>query len=165
MENIDKALGIEIAEFSRRVARAFTSAIPSDFYSRDGKTWDGTADGASEFAEQTDEYQFLLEGEAQRAENSTSTLSELSEQLRQFIERVESRVLSVKMIPMERTHRTVFDINTKNVDGSHSKTSLDIKKLNYEELLEVSSILPEARKEILFRTISGTAENGKTTNK
>lgn len=165
MENIDKDLGIMQADFSRRVGSAFSSAIPLDFYSRDGLAWDGNADGASEFYKQSATYRDLMYTEAQKAENKTSELSELSEQLQQFIERVETRALSVKMIPMERTHRTVFDINTKNVDGSHSKTSLDIKELNYEELLEVSSILPEARKEILFRTISGTAENGKTTNK
>jgi hypothetical protein len=161
MENMDKELGIKIADFSRRVASAFSEAIPLDFYSRDGSTWDGDADGASEFSVQSDKYQGLLSAEAQKAENKTSKLSDLSEQLQRFIKRVEARVLSVKMIPMERTHRTVFDINTKNIDGSSGKTSLDLKDMTYEELLGVSSILPEARKEILFRTISGATEDSK----
>jgi hypothetical protein len=165
MENIDKDLGIRQADFSRRVASAFSAATPLDFYSRDGSTWDGTADGASEFYVQSNNYRGVLLVEAQKAENKTSELSELSEQLQQLIQRVEAKALSVKMIPMERTHRTVFAINTKNVDGSHSQTSMDLKDMTYEELLGVSSIMPEARKEILFRTISGTAENGKTTNK
>lgn len=163
MGNIDKELGIRMADFSRRVAYAFSAALPPDFYSRDGTTWDGNADGDSEFYKQSGKYRELLYAEAQKAENKTSELSELSDQLQQFINRVEAKSLSVKMIPMERTHRTVFEINTKNVDGTHSKTSLDLTKLTYEDLLEVSSILPEARKEILFRSTSGTKENDKTT--
>lgn len=165
MEKIDKELGLKIVELSRRVSSAFIRAIPSDFYSRNGKTWDGKADGASEFAKQTDEYHFFLSGEAQRAENSVGELSDLSEQLQQFIIRVETRARATKLIPLARTYQTVFSIDGKTTNGTHFRSELDITTLSEDELLELVPMLEEATQELIFRDFSNIEENTNKTNK
>ncbi len=73
------------------LGRVFKNAVESDFYSKDGLTWDETADGI-EYLERGQEFGRSLIKSAQKVDTgSTADMSRASEELLKLIERVEAR--------------------------------------------------------------------------
>lgn len=76
---------------SHRLGRAFRDAKDSDFYSRDGQTWDETADGI-EFFQRSYQFKLKLVKDAQVVDTgSTSDMNRASKELKSLLSRVEAR--------------------------------------------------------------------------
>lgn len=143
-----------------RVNNALWAAKDSDFYSGDGKTWDQYANNLYAYRT-SDEYRRLIVSEAAKTEFVPKDKElEFSDEFVKFILRVEDRVQKEKNAPITRKFKTMIPYSYEDPEtGKRVKNFLDLKTASDYDLQSIVDDVPEARDELLYRSLIGENNN------
>jgi hypothetical protein len=144
---------------NQRVMDALFNSTNSDYYSSDGKTWDPYA-STIYFRDTSDKYQKSLVAEAAEKELKAASLDDLSPALSEFILRVEDRVAKQASAPIERNYKTNIGYTYEDPkSGKKVRGYLDIKKASEADLQSIIDDVPEARLELMYRSLTQKNNN------
>jgi hypothetical protein len=146
-------------ETNFRVLRALSIATDPDFYSSNGKTWDRYANTLY-FLKTSSDYKKLLVNEAAEKEAAASSLDDLSTTLSEFVLRIEANVAKKVNAPIERNYKTNIGYTYDDPKlGKKVRGYLDLKKASDEDLQSIVDDVPEARKELMYRSLTQKNNN------
>jgi hypothetical protein len=146
------------ARYSQRFAEVLSQAIPSDYYSSDGQTWDPKADWneSPEFIKTSDEFKSALTVAVNAAVDEGSEEQDVLPELMDLAVRVETRNNDyLKPKPEGRQHRTKITYYSEDFINKPKETTIDLSTMEDSELEQLVLQIPEAVSELVYRELYG----------